>query len=247
MKGAAVEEEFRKILSEYLPDNIAIGTGVIIDAFGGCSKQIDIVCYDRARTPTFFSAGGAGVFPVECVYFAIEVKTSITPADLQAIYENMISVKSLSPSAYYGESHPIKTTFSFWGREYPHWKLSYAVLALEGPGSKSFEDKLLDLRDQSASTEMNIDCLFVLGDGTYCNVELQSGGQAILDFLPTPKTILVRHLDNPLMMFFGLFSRYYNQADIGGRFDFTKYLTHGNKYTVLGIDRPSVRKLIPGN
>ena len=64
LKGSAVEQEFRNLFVELLPSNIGVDTGVVIDSDGNQSKQVDIVCFDKAKTPTFFSGGGAKLFPV---------------------------------------------------------------------------------------------------------------------------------------------------------------------------------------
>lgn len=244
MKGSAVEEEFRNLFRELLPDNIGVGTGLVIDSYGNRSKQLDIICYDKAKTPKFFSIGDASLFPVECVFFVFEVKTQVTPNELESCFKNMESVKNLKSTAYVESNSDIVETKSFWGKTFDSWQIIFGVLGLESNSSNSVKAKLLELRNSAKSIDKNIDSAYILGDGAYFNASLANQIETDASFLPTEGSFLVRQTKNPLMIFFALFSVYYNQAEIGPKFNFAKYVEFDGHIEVVGGATPEmVRKL----
>jgi hypothetical protein len=83
------------LLRRFLPAIVSIETGKVIDFHGTLSKQVDILLFD-ARVPCLRGPDGTGLFPVEGVLAAIEVKTRIHSADdLVCALENCHSVSAL--------------------------------------------------------------------------------------------------------------------------------------------------------
>ena len=74
-KGRVFEHVTRGMLRPFLPKRFALGTGFIVSADGTQSHQTDIVIYDELMNTPMFLSGEVGVFPIECVYAAIEVKS----------------------------------------------------------------------------------------------------------------------------------------------------------------------------
>jgi hypothetical protein len=96
--GEAREFALRSVLEEYLPQRAPVGTGFVIDALGGQSRQMDIVIYDRTSTPVF-DVSGKKYYPCETVLAVGQVKTAITSTDrLTDALENIASVKTLDRS-----------------------------------------------------------------------------------------------------------------------------------------------------
>lgn len=236
IKGAIVEEEFREFLRDILPGNIGVDTGQLVDCQGNRTKQLDIVCYDKAKTPKFFSAGGATLFPVECVYFVFEVKTVLTKQGLKQIQENMTSVKNLVPSAYYPNQGPLSHIKSFWGKTFETWQVIYGVLALEVKGADSVKSEFVKLQKDTNDHSKAIDSMFVLNTGAFLNAEPRSGNAFAVDFLPTGKSYPIVQDENALVCFLACFSRYYNQADLGLSLDLTKYLEFSLSFELIGLD-----------
>lgn len=78
VKGSVLEILVSKIFKPLLPGDIGVGTGQVIDAYGTeMSGQIDIVLYDRSILPPILVDEKTGIFPVESVLYAIEVKTTL--------------------------------------------------------------------------------------------------------------------------------------------------------------------------
>ena len=69
IKGAALETSvIETVLRPYLPERVGICTGQVIDALGKTSKQLDVVLFDRANTPTLKRSGEIRLIPAECVF-----------------------------------------------------------------------------------------------------------------------------------------------------------------------------------
>jgi hypothetical protein len=82
VKGDVVEASFRKLLRQFLPRSTGIGHGEIIDTEGRRSKQTDVVVVSDEH-PFTFEAEVAGLFFIEGVLAAGEVKTVLESTNLQ--------------------------------------------------------------------------------------------------------------------------------------------------------------------
>lgn len=95
MAGLARERAISDLLSRYLPRRVSIGTGTVIDARGGESRQTDLVIYDKDCT-SVFTIGGVNFYPCEGVIAVGEVKTQVDSGDdLATALDNIASTKGL--------------------------------------------------------------------------------------------------------------------------------------------------------
>lgn len=76
---------------------MGICTGIAIDSEEKCSRQIDILVYDRKIIPASMLTLGEGIVPIESVLATVEVKSKLTVEELHASIENARSIKTLSP------------------------------------------------------------------------------------------------------------------------------------------------------
>jgi hypothetical protein len=98
LAGSAREDAVKKILGTYLPCRVGVDTGIIVDAHGNESRQIDVVIYDRAAAAVF-DIGGIKHFACETVVAAGEIKTRVdSHTDLTIALENIRSAKTLDRS-----------------------------------------------------------------------------------------------------------------------------------------------------
>lgn len=227
LKGIVNEEAVKRFLRQHIPDNLSVETGIVVDSNGGASKQIDIIIFDKAKTPVLFFAGGVRVIPVECVYAIIEVKTSLDRAALEQCIRNMESVKSLLRIAYY-EPGVIAHHKKMYGMDLPDWQTIYFVFAYESMPANSIIEQLEEY-SKTVPINMRIDSIYSLEHGLITN----ANGEA-LDALPTPGSNIVWVKEHALLLFYGLISRYLNQAHIRN-FSFTHYLR--------GLDFPIVKRV----
>jgi hypothetical protein len=99
-KGTPREAFIREFLESHLPQNVAIGTGEIIDANsrpGAQRNQYDIVIYKK-NYPKLDFGGGVSGFLIESVIATIEVKSTITQAELEQAVKAARNAKALIPN-----------------------------------------------------------------------------------------------------------------------------------------------------
>ncbi len=128
-KGAGGEALVAQFLQRRLPEQIRCTAGQVIDSTGAISRQVDVVLYDRARTPMLFSSpnGHDQLIPVEGVLAVIEVKTHLTKAMLPGIMENCRSVKRLKRTAYFDQ--PRSPTYRLYDQDWTDFPIYYSVFA----------------------------------------------------------------------------------------------------------------------
>ena len=87
---------FRELLVQYLPRGLAVGQGEVIDTSDRRSGQTDVVIVDIDH-PFIFTPSEPGLFLIEGVVAAGEVKTVLTSKELDASLRNAVRFKSLEP------------------------------------------------------------------------------------------------------------------------------------------------------
>ncbi len=94
VKGSVLEILVSRLFQPLLPSDVGVGTGQIIELHSGrLSPQIDIVLYDKSIIPPMMFDEKLGIFPIEAVLYAIEVKTTV---DIKAIKQAHQSAKQLA-------------------------------------------------------------------------------------------------------------------------------------------------------
>jgi len=101
-RGDMLEEAAADLFSRYFPNRCAFGKGCIQDSFGNQSKEVDIVVFDRDSIPpichgvkTRDEKRVKGFFPVESLWYVIEVKKTLNNVELKKAIDNLLSVREL--------------------------------------------------------------------------------------------------------------------------------------------------------
>ncbi len=122
-KGGIRERRVADFLVRILPRRYGIGTGHIVDAKGGVSNQVDIVVYDALDGIRYPIDDNYSVFPCECVFAAIEVKSRLTasknsksPGTIYECIANTMSVKALDRTN--ADLPPIYTAVFAYGTQW---------------------------------------------------------------------------------------------------------------------------------
>jgi len=97
--GAAREFFVESILKRFLPPNINIGRGEIVDGTGNRSRQQDLLLY-RSNFPVMDSLAGFHIYLAEGVLATIEVKSNLDEQEIIRATDNIKSVKELALSPY---------------------------------------------------------------------------------------------------------------------------------------------------
>jgi len=94
-KGDATEEQWTKVLREFLPNRYGVGPIFAIDSTGRQSDQIDIAIFDQQYSPLFFEQDDVRFVPVESLYAVCEVKPRMNKENLDYAREKVASVRRL--------------------------------------------------------------------------------------------------------------------------------------------------------
>jgi hypothetical protein len=95
--GSAREFFVTRILRSVLPPSIHIGTGKVIGHDGSQSSQIDVIAYDPSF-PVLEVQPGQGLYILEGVIVAIEVKSTLDKDKFHQALDNCLSVTKMPPS-----------------------------------------------------------------------------------------------------------------------------------------------------
>ena len=95
--GTAMEKSARNQLEQLLPRGLAVGSGFVIDSYGGTSRQTDIVVYEKDICPVFSinDTPETTYYPCECVVAVGEVKSELNRGSLEDAFDKIASVKRL--------------------------------------------------------------------------------------------------------------------------------------------------------
>lgn len=89
--GTYREGLLQSLLRRHLPERYHVATGFIL----GCPRQIDVLIYDRIDYAPIFREGDLVVVPHQSVRAAVEVKTTLTSAELETSLELISEVAQM--------------------------------------------------------------------------------------------------------------------------------------------------------
>jgi hypothetical protein len=97
VQGTVLEILVRGLFRPLLPADIGTGTGQILEcSTGRLSPQVDVILYDKSILPPILHDESNGIFPIEAVLYAIEVKTTLTRSELQSAHDNAKTLYAFS-------------------------------------------------------------------------------------------------------------------------------------------------------
>jgi hypothetical protein len=197
-KGKVRELEILKeYLSKYVPGNIGIANGEIISVEGHTSSETDIVLYEKNSTPYLLKKEGYQIFPIECVYAVIEVKSHIDKGQLIDAFKKINYAKKMPKKAYEAQKGPVVNSTTIYDREWPYFPTIGLIIGFDSIDLKTLRDHYVSLA-ASESCEHRIDSIWVLKKGMIINYNTSSG---LIELAPSKKTVPRAILsDNPLML-----------------------------------------------
>jgi len=120
IEGDIREIAARDCIEPFLTQSFQCGTGKIIDSFQAMSAQIDLIVYHRKVAPPILIGRELGLYPVECVRYAFEIKTTLTAAAVKDANEKFRSVSKLisfprkkSDGSFHRGGNPVTVLFAF--------------------------------------------------------------------------------------------------------------------------------------
>jgi len=132
--GRANELTVTDFLAALLPQNLAIGSGLILGTDGLQSRQCDLVVHEVHKHPKLFAQTAQFMFPADTVVMTVEVKTTLDADEVKSIGKNTASVRSAKRAG--GDAvRPLTAVFAFGSSATPFTTLKWfrALPALEQP------------------------------------------------------------------------------------------------------------------
>jgi len=116
-RGRPREEAVRNMLREFLPRRFGVDSGHVVSSRSSRSRDVDIILFDALGAPVFGTGSdGRGVIvPVESALGIVEVKSTLSPADLADARDQGRAFKSLAAAsgAPGGEEGPFASAVFF--------------------------------------------------------------------------------------------------------------------------------------
>jgi hypothetical protein len=96
-RGGEAEALLRQFLNEHLPGRFRADTGIVMDDSGARSRQSDVLVYDALNSPVY-RHGRMMILPSDNVAVVVEVKSTLSKAELEDAAKKVASVKTLAKS-----------------------------------------------------------------------------------------------------------------------------------------------------
>lgn len=146
-KGTVRENALRKFLEVRLPAKYALGAGEVVGRVrNATSRQCDLIVYDRQNGVTLLYDEDVQVFPIDCVYGVVEVKSALSRAEFLDDLEKIKLLKTMTPGG--PVSLPVAGGYSLvHARPRP-----FGMIFAYNLGGNSLESLVENLREWEAAT-----------------------------------------------------------------------------------------------
>lgn len=172
-KGSSVEQVLRDFITKYIPKNLSVGHGEIIDSFNKRSRETDIIIFNELQ-PFIENLSDPNLFMAECVMCVGEVKTDLST--LEDSIRKCYQFKSLKIKPTVGQE--------LWCSPYDqkrfYDKRAFFVFAFDSSISveKIIEKLTFAYRDKEIVEQ--IDAIFLLNRGAIINFGEGTGSYQFL-------------------------------------------------------------------
>lgn len=124
-QGRENELALARVLASLIPGRFGTGSGLLIDANDQQSAQVDVVIFEQAMEAALFAQTTQLLFPIEAVYGAIEVKTTLTAEDVVEFGVKSAKLHALEARRAHvdGSNRPLNCLFA-----YSSWALPKTVM-----------------------------------------------------------------------------------------------------------------------
>jgi len=164
LKGELREIFISNLIKNFLPSNIEVGSGVIVNQKGdGTDTQIDLIIYDTSFLPPFVKEYNLGIFPAESVLAIVEVRSWLDKGVLKDMDSRALNIFSI----VYNRNASL----------YPEYTLFKPFFTVFGYYSKTEykEEKKKELRDWIWENCKNIDAICLLNKFSWFNLGREKG------------------------------------------------------------------------
>lgn len=197
-KGRVREIEIvTEYLQRYLPGHIGVANGECVATDGAVSPECDIILFEKNSTPYLVHKEGYQVFPIECVYGVIEVKSRLDKKELQDSIAKVKEIKSMPKVAYEAQKGPIVNETTLYGRNWNYFPTVAFVFAYDSIELETLKEHYIE-GQADLPFERQIDSVWVLEKGMLIQRNRRTG---IIELAPNPETdTKIVKSANPLLL-----------------------------------------------
>ena len=143
-----------------LPKRLGIGNGEIVGHVSNVSRQSDLIIFDQLDNIPLLFDTQVQVYPIDCIYGIIEVKSHLTKVKLIEALDNIKSVKALAPN------DTVRKDFMFLSQTYKRPKPFGFVFAYS-LGGNSLSSLVENLKEWESNNPAEYwpNLIVVLGEG----------------------------------------------------------------------------------
>ena len=87
IKGTALEVRLNSLLTRFLPSNVSLARGWIVDNEGNRSDERDCLLYDKTKAPAFLFDCNTGMIPLISILYDIQIKSKLTEKNIRQAFE----------------------------------------------------------------------------------------------------------------------------------------------------------------
>ncbi len=95
VKGTIRELGLANFLKKFLPTYLNVGNGEIHDKNGNISNQTDLLIYNKDILPPILFDNELGIYPIESIVYAIEIKSTSTRKEVASTVEKFKKLREL--------------------------------------------------------------------------------------------------------------------------------------------------------
>lgn len=196
-KGSIREREvIKEYLEKYLPGNIGIANGECISTDGTVSPECDIILYEKNTTPYLIHKDGYQVFPIECVYGVIEIKSKLDKAQLKDSIEKITKIKSMPKTAYEAQKGPVIQSTTLYGKQWDYFPTIGMIFSFDSVEMETLKKHFLSMQKNIAH-EKQVDSLWVLNKGMI----IHRNNNGTIEVAPNQETSpKIIKSENPLLL-----------------------------------------------
>jgi len=196
-KGSVRETEvIKEYLEKYLPGNIGVANGECISTDGQVSNECDIILFEKNTTPYLVHKEGYQIFPIECVYGVIEVKSKLDKQQLTDSLKKIVKIKSMPKLAYEKQKGPVVNSTTLYGKEWDYFPMIGMIFSFDSINLQTIKNYYIEELSRE-SIEKHIESIWVLNQGMI--VHQNTDGTIVLSPDLNTKPVVLK-ADNPLML-----------------------------------------------
>jgi RNA binding exosome subunit len=197
-KGSILEKAVLSLLESFLPEQIGVSEGIVIDSEGFVSNQLDVILYDKPKAQRFLNSASTKVVPAEFVYAVGEIKTSLDKAAYDHFEAVQAAVKTVK--RHYGRPLLPAPQYNAYGRRWSKHPIASFLFCFEGSADATYQ--WAKSSHQSRPVNLCIDTIVCPGE-----FSIRRASDEGADFMVGRPLSLDCSKDHALFMFLGMLAK----------------------------------------